>query len=78
MLTTHQLEHLNAVIKDTDDAKIADSATKKILAESKGIKTSKFNAYLDKVKTDAQSIIDSGIWPSELKNASSIHNFLEK
>lgn len=76
-LTKHQEFHLDAVIAEVDSNLLESTSIQEKLAVSKGVLKESYNTYLDKVKSDAQAILDSGIFPL-LEHPSDIHDFLEK
>jgi len=75
-LTKHQLLHLNSVLESQTRDK-TDPIMMDRLRGIKGETLTKYNIYLDDVKTKVNKIISSGVWPSEVKDPSDIHDYLE-
>lgn len=77
MVTEHQKKHLIASIQSANNDSVYDIVNIKKRAENENVYVKDFQDYLNNIKVKAQAILDSGVWPSEVKKEHEIHAYLD-
>ena len=78
-LTTHQLLHLNALIRECDESTLLPIEERGKLSKAKKVDESKYLEYLDELKKEVEKMIQRENFPPEIADTPSrIHDYLEK